>query len=134
MASELIRLSADSIISIGGTALTCVTDASIAVSGTSHVSKCEDANGFVDAIAGSKTAKLSLSGELGDEDVSELTTLEAGGALVLQPSGNVSGKLEYTGTLVLDGDVNIVYGRDSGVSTWSASYHINGYDKAAITP
>lgn len=118
---------ASTALSVGGTSITCPLEFIFTIGGEVYESGCEDSNGYAQYVASpKKTVTCSVQGEYGDEDQTMLDALEAGGALLYNPTGDVAGKLEFAGTLIPNGDFTMTDSR-TGISVFSASYAVDGF-------
>ncbi len=113
------RLNSASVFTLGGNALSCLTSADVSESIDTLMSECVGQT-YKATITGLKTATVTVSGEIENDDVTELGNFApaTSGALVFQPNGTTAGDIKITSTkaTVVSRDITTAGGSLSAVS------------------
>lgn len=128
------RLNANSVFTIGGNTIACVTEVSIDDSVDDYVSRCAGL-GTTEHIPGQITVTGSGSFEIEQDAATELGYLAPGttGALVLRPNGTTSGDLDITSTNLTVLSRSMAFS-STGLSTGSFTFACDDLTIAAIAP
>lgn len=118
-----IRLNKNSVFSIAGNAITCITDVTFDEAVDTYVSECEDANGVKPQIDGGIVVSGSLTYELETDDVTVLNYAAPfdSGAWIFQPNGTTATHLKITSTNIQISGRGIAASR-KGLVTGSATF------------
>ena len=117
------RLNTNSVFTIGGNAITCVTAVDFDEAVDTYISECEDANGIKSQVAGGITVTGSLTYELETEGVTVLNYLEPfdSGAWVFGPNGTTGTHIKFTSTNIQISGRSIATSR-TGLVTATANF------------
>ena len=117
------RLNKNSVFSIGGNAITCITDVTFDEAVDTYVSECEDADGVKPQIDGGIVVSGSLTYEIEADGVTVLNYLEPfdSGAWIFQPNGTTATHLKITSTNIQISGRSISTSR-TGLTTGTASF------------
>lgn len=128
------RLNSNSVFSIGGNAVTCLTSADFSQSLNAIMSECAG-NAFQETVAGLKNATITVNFELSNNDVTLLGNVALGtnGAIVFQPNGTTVGDIKVSSTsgTIVDGP-NITTST-SGLTAASITVNLDNVTIAANT-
>lgn len=128
-------LNSDSVFSIGGNALTCVTEVSLDESVNDIVAECFGADGYVEHVLAGITVSGSLTLELETDDVTILGYIapKTSGALIFQPNGTTIGDIKITSTNLQITQRTPFSGSRSGLGTATAGFVCDDLTIAANT-
>ena len=128
------RMSNDSVLSIGGNAITCVTDIEFSENADVYFSRCDDANGYFEPVVGGIQVTGTATFELETDDVTVLGYIDplTSGALICQPNGTTSGDIKITATTMTINSRDMRYSR-SDMATGQFGFTLDGLTIAANT-
>ena len=124
-----------SVFSIGGNALTCITEVNFDENADVYFAQCGAASGSVrQPIVGTAQVTGSITIELDADDVAELGYIDLGdsGALLFQPQGDVSGNLEISATTLTVTGRNLRFS-STGTATGTANFSLDSFAIAAAS-
>lgn len=128
------RLSNDSVFTIGGSAVTCVTDIEFSEDADVYFSDCDDASGYKEPVVGGiqVTGNLTMEYNADDNTVLGYFDPQDSGALVFGPNGTTSGDLKIEATTLTVTNRQIRASR-TGLSTASCSFVCDDFTVGAYS-
>ena len=124
-----------SVFSIGGNALTCITEVNFDESADTYFSQCAAASGSVRfPVIGTGQVTGSITIELDHNDTTELGYIDIGdsGALLFYPQGNTATYLKISATTMTITGRNMRYS-STGLAMGTANFALDSLTIAAAT-